>query len=144
MWLETQMVCNLHFPTETTSEFIIWNGWAFQEKKPYQFPGRMKTLLTIARPWGVNPRPPAYPDFKEPHTIGRRWTSGRTPEHFVLGCTCIHFITAVEHHHAGEAIIMLLGNYENFANVVAENIIKTRCIRIKWSVVYHLQSILNS
>ena len=33
--------------------------------------------------------------------------------------------------HAGEAIIMLLGNYENFANVVAENIIKTRCIRIK-------------
>ena len=25
--------------------------------------------------------------------------------------------------HAGEAIIMLLGNYENFANVVAENII---------------------
>ena len=33
--------------------------------------------------------------------------------------------------HAGEAIIMLLGNYENVANVVAENIIKTRCIRIK-------------
>ena len=28
--------------------------------------------------------------------------------------------------HAGEAIIMLLGNYENFANVVAENIIKIR------------------
>ena len=26
---------------------------------------------------------------------------------------------------------MLLGNYENFANVVAENIIKKRCIRIK-------------
>ena len=38
------------------------------------------------------------------------------------------------HDHAGEAIIMLLGNYENFANVVAENIIKTRCIRIKWSM----------
>ena len=34
-------------------------------------------------------------------------------------------------YHAGEAIIMLLGNYENLANVVAENIIKTRCIRIK-------------
>ena len=33
--------------------------------------------------------------------------------------------------HAGKAIIMLLVNYENFANVVAENIIKTRCIRIK-------------
>ena len=39
-----------------------------------------------------------------------------------------------ERQHAGEAIIMLLGNYENFANVVAENIIKTRCIRIKWSM----------
>ena len=34
-------------------------------------------------------------------------------------------------YHAGEAIIMLVGKYENFANVVAENIIKTRCIRIK-------------
>ena len=40
----------------------------------------------------------------------------------------------VDPHHAGEAIIMLLGNYENFANMVAENIIKTRCIRIKWSM----------
>ena len=38
--------------------------------------------------------------------------------------------------HAGEAIIMLLGNYENFANVVAENIIKTRCIRIK-CIIYN-------
>ena len=40
----------------------------------------------------------------------------------------------VTDNHAGEAIIMLLGNYENFANVVAENIIKIRCIRIKWSM----------
>ena len=44
-------------------------------------------------------------------------------EHSSICCT--------QPHHAGEAIIMLLGNYENFANVVAENIIKTRCIRIK-------------
>ena len=33
--------------------------------------------------------------------------------------------------HAWESIIMLLVNYENFANVVAENIIKTRCIQIQ-------------
>ena len=43
----------------------------------------------------------------------------------------IHVNNTTRAHHAGEAIIMLLGNYENFANVVAENIIKTRCIRIK-------------
>ena len=33
--------------------------------------------------------------------------------------------------HAVEAIIMLFLNYGNLANVVTENIIKTRCIRIK-------------
>ena len=39
---ETQMVCNLHFPTGTISEFRIWNRRAFQKRKPGQFPGRMK------------------------------------------------------------------------------------------------------
>ena len=41
------MVCNLHFPTRT-SEFKIWNRMAFQKRKPYQFPARVKTPLTIA------------------------------------------------------------------------------------------------
>ena len=34
----------------------------------------------------------------------------------------------------GEAIITLLVNYGNFSNVVAENIIKTRCSRINKSL----------
>ena len=38
---KTQMVCNLHFPTRTTSEFEIWNRMALQKRKPYQLPGRM-------------------------------------------------------------------------------------------------------
>ena len=38
------MVCNLHFPTGTTySNFLEFgNRRAFQERKPYQFPGRVK------------------------------------------------------------------------------------------------------
>ena len=46
-----------------------------------------------------------------------------------------HFFSSVGLHlHAGEAIIMLLVNYGDFSNVVTENIIKTRCSRIKRSM----------
>ena len=46
------MVCNLHFSTGT-SEFRIWNGRAFQKRKPSSFLDD-KTLLAIA-PAGREP-----------------------------------------------------------------------------------------
>ena len=51
---ETQMVCNLHFPTGTTY-FWIWNWRAFQERKSYQFPGRMKSSPYYCRRPGREP-----------------------------------------------------------------------------------------
>ena len=52
--------------------FIIWNRRAFQERKPYQFPGWMKNSPYYFPGRGANPRPPAHPDFitsKESHTL---------------------------------------------------------------------------
>ena len=55
------------------SEFFrIWNRRAFQERKPYQFPGWMKNSPYYCPGRGANPRPPAHPDFitsKESHTL---------------------------------------------------------------------------
>ena len=68
---ETQMVCNLHFPTGTTY-FRIWNIRAFLERTPYQFPGRMKNSPCHCPGQHANQRPPAHPDFltnKESHTL---------------------------------------------------------------------------
>ena len=55
------------------SEFFrIWNRRAFQERKPYQFPGWMKNSPYYCPGRGANPRPPAHTDFitsKESHTL---------------------------------------------------------------------------
>ena len=55
------------------SEFFrIWNRRAFQQRKPYQFPGWMKNSPYYYPGRGANPRPPAHPDFitsKESHTL---------------------------------------------------------------------------
>ena len=75
------MVCNLHFPTGTirSSEFRIWNRRAFQERKPYQFPGRMKNSPYYCPGWGASPQSPAHPDFltsklrsPTPYSFGHR------------------------------------------------------------------------
>ena len=55
-----------------SKKFRIWNRRAFQERKPYQFPGRMKNSPYYCPGRGANPRPPAHPDFmtsKESHTL---------------------------------------------------------------------------
>ena len=52
--------------------FRIWNWRAFQERKPYQFPGWMKNSPYYCPGQGENPRPPAHPDFitsKKSHTL---------------------------------------------------------------------------
>ena len=49
-------------PTRTTY-FRIWNRNAFQERKPYPFPGRLKNSPYYCPGRGANPRPPAHPDF---------------------------------------------------------------------------------
>ena len=52
--------------------FRIWNRRAFQERKPYQFPGWTKNSPYYCPGRGANPRPPAHPDFitsKESHTL---------------------------------------------------------------------------
>ena len=55
------------------SEFFrIWNRRAFQERKPYQFPGWTKNSPYYCPGRGANPRPPAHPNFitiKESHTL---------------------------------------------------------------------------
>ena len=55
------------------SEFFrIWNRRAFQEIKPYQFPGWMKNSPYYCAGRCANPRPPAHPDFitsKVSHTL---------------------------------------------------------------------------
>ena len=51
---------------------IIWNSRAFQERKPYQFPGWMKNSPYYFPGRDANPRPPAHPDFiisKESHAL---------------------------------------------------------------------------
>ena len=67
------------------SEFFrIWNRRAFQERKPYQFPGWMKNSPYYCPGRGANPRPPAHPDFI---TSGSRVTQEytlHTEAHFVL------------------------------------------------------------
>ena len=68
---ETQMVCNLHFTTYFRL-FWIWNRRAFQERKPYKFPGWMQNSPYYYPGRGANPRPPAHPDFitsKESHAL---------------------------------------------------------------------------
>ena len=56
-----------------SSECRIWYRRAFQERKPYQFPGRMKKNSPYYCPGrGGNPRPPAHPGFitnKGSHTL---------------------------------------------------------------------------
>ena len=83
---ETQMVCNLHFPTGTRylRFFRIWNRRAFQERKPYQFPGWMKNSPCYFPGRGANPRPPSHPDFmrsKESHTLLVRPKGGSLLKH---------------------------------------------------------------
>ena len=87
---ETLMVCNLHFPTGTTYFNFFYNFWnrrAFQERKPYQFPGWMKNSPYDCPGRGANPRPPAHPDFitsKESHTLlVRPWGGGDINESII-------------------------------------------------------------
>ena len=53
------------------------------------------------------------------------------PGHGRIFLNFFYFIFLMKIYYAGAAIIMLLVNYGNFANVVTENIIKTGCIWIK-------------
>ena len=72
---ETQMVCNLHFPTGTTYfRFLLEFGIEgyFRRENLTSFLVGWKTLLTIAPAGERTPRPPAHPDFmtsKESHTL---------------------------------------------------------------------------
>ena len=62
-----------------SSELRIWNRRAFQERKPYQFPGRMKNSPYYWPGRGANPRPPTHPHFitkKESHTLHIRGGGG--------------------------------------------------------------------
>ena len=84
---ETHMVCNLHFPTGTTY-FRIWNRRAFQERNPYQFPGRMKNSPYHCPGRGANKQGVPHPTHSaiireatrsaigryETHTVSHMWT----------------------------------------------------------------------